>query len=331
MPERPHTNYQILKTYLGPRWPVLLLLAAGLAGAAGLQVSMPRLLGAFIDSALAGADAGYLAGLAATYLALAYGNHLISLGAGYLGQDLSWKSTNALRDDLFAHCLHLGLDFHNRRTPGELIQRIDGDVGSMSNFLSQFSVRILGNLLLAAGVLAQLFREDWRIGLGLSGFVLIALYVMLATRGMAVPARKEMNETLAQVLGFIEERLGCLADLRPNGAAGYVMQGLYLLSRRRHRTTQTSFVMSSARWAICMSAFLTGYLFALSAGAWLLFAGKITVGTVYTIYAYTGWRGYRSSSAFSRSRAGRVPPAQVFRARGRPGFPRGRCLSRCRT
>jgi len=70
-----------------------------------------------------------------------------------------------LRVDLAEHCLRLDLSFHQKYPPGALIERVDGDVDALSNFFSQFVVRILANGVLIIGVLVILFREDWRAGL----------------------------------------------------------------------------------------------------------------------------------------------------------------------
>ena len=72
--------------------------------------------------------------------------------------------TNQLRSDLASHCLNMDLDFHNARTPGEMIERIDGDMNALSNFFSQFVIQVLGNALLLVGVLVFLYLEDWRVG-----------------------------------------------------------------------------------------------------------------------------------------------------------------------
>jgi ABC-type multidrug transport system fused ATPase/permease subunit len=146
---------------------------------------------------------------------------------------------------------------------------------------------LLGHLILAAGVLYELIKQDLYLGLALLGFAAVTFLVFLASRGLAVPARKESSETVAKLMGFIEERLGGLHDIRPNGAAGFVMQGLYLFGRRRHKTLEKSYVMGSVRWVIAMSTLLLGYLLALGGGAWLMLKGKMTVGGVYMLYSYT--------------------------------------------
>ena len=281
------TQTELLLRYLRPRWPALLLLLLALAGNTVLQLLVPRGLGRFMDEALGGAGAPFLVTLAVTYFGLATGRQLLSLASTYLGQNLAWQATNALRGDLFDHVLRLGLPFHNRRTPGELIQRIDGDVGALSNFLSRFSVTILGSLLLLLGVLGMLFQTDWRIGLAFVLFTLATLLVFHFSRRMTVLAQKQGSEAQAQLMGYIEERLGGLSDIRANGAGEHVMQGLFRLERERLRTRVRSYLMYSLRWAITHATMTAGNLLALSFGAVLFFQGKISLGTVYLIYGYT--------------------------------------------
>ena len=62
------------------------------------------------------------------------------------------------------------MSFHNEHTPGELIERIDGDVASLANFFSQFVIQILGNGILMLGILVILAREDLRLGGTMAAF-----------------------------------------------------------------------------------------------------------------------------------------------------------------
>jgi ATP-binding cassette, subfamily B, bacterial len=125
---------------------------------------------ATIDAATAGAAAPSLLALAGTFIAFALLDQvLVALGT-FAGEDLGWRATNDLRADLIGHCLDLDPAFHDRHTPGELIERIDGDVTTLSSFFSTFVLYILWGFLLCLGVLVLLWREDWRVGLGLTVF-----------------------------------------------------------------------------------------------------------------------------------------------------------------
>jgi len=131
--------------YLGPQWPSVLLLALLIFGHIGLQLVNPQLVRAFIDKAGEGGALEELTVTALLFLGVAVADQAVSLLTAYLGQSVAWTATNALRLDLALHCLRLDMSFHKARTPGELIERVDGDVTDLRNFFSQMVIRLLGN------------------------------------------------------------------------------------------------------------------------------------------------------------------------------------------
>src|SRR3954471_22053903 len=167
-PQTTRRYVDLFTRYVGPRWPRAVLLGALLLTSIGLQLANPQLLRAFIDSATHGAELSALAVIAIAFIAVALVNQVLSAFAQYVGEDLGWTATNALRADLVLHCLRLDLSFHKARTPGELIERIDVYVTALANFFSQFVVQVLGSVLLLLGVLVVLWTVDWRVGASLT-------------------------------------------------------------------------------------------------------------------------------------------------------------------
>ena len=68
------------------------------------------------------------------------------------------------------HVLRLDFGFHGAHTPGELLERIDGDIERLANFFSQFFVQIVGAFVLLGGLVVVTGLEDWRFGLAVAGF-----------------------------------------------------------------------------------------------------------------------------------------------------------------
>src|SRR5437763_8973710 len=169
---------RLLLDSLPPRWRLLCRLSALLLGTTALELLNPQILRIFIDRARSGSNTHTLTNIALLFLVVAMATQIVSVAETYVAENLGWIATNRLRADLALHCLRLDLPFHNAHTPGELIERIDGDVTTLANFFSRFVLRVLGSAVLLAGVLILLFREDWRIGLVLLGFSAVALLVM---------------------------------------------------------------------------------------------------------------------------------------------------------
>ncbi|HEX5696747.1 MAG TPA: ABC transporter transmembrane domain-containing protein, partial [Acidimicrobiia bacterium] len=141
-----------LTTYLRPhRWRVALLVFL-LLGSIALQLTIPLILRTFIDAAAeqAAVSAMITAGIA--YLVAGVINQLLDAGASYLGTDIGWSATNRLREELSAHLFSLDMRFHNDTTPGEMIERVDGDVTALSQFISRFLVRLIAAGVLLTGV-----------------------------------------------------------------------------------------------------------------------------------------------------------------------------------
>lgn len=266
------------------------LLSVLLLSSIALQLINPQVLRSFIDAIQSGSTAGTsvpLLWLGALFLGLAIVQQAISVFATYVGERVAWTATNSLRSDLTLHCLRLDLGFHKGRTPGELIERIDGDVTAMANFFSQFIIQIVGSVLLLIGVLVVMFTIEWRVGLGIAVFAFLTLAVMLKLRTLVVPYWKKARQASAELFGFLEERLSGTVDIRANGAKHYTMNRLYVFMKGRYDTGRKARIMSAIPWGVPVMAFAVGEGVAILLAAWLFTEGVVSLGTAFLIYYYT--------------------------------------------
>lgn len=277
---------KILGQYLSPlKGKVGLLLVAMLIGI-GLQLWIPQITRDFIDAATQKASESTLLSLAVMFLVFALVNQGLSALSTYLSADIGWSSTNQLRVDLFRRVMRLDMRFHKDRTPGELIERIDGDVTSISNFFSQFVVRVTSSALLALGTLALLWREDWRVGLIITAYVVVIFFVLQRRSQVAVPATRLEREASASMFGFIEERLAGLDDIRANGAGRYTMNRMHHVAKDWLDKNLKAWYMRSTIWTSMMVLFSLGYCLTLGVGVYFFQQGLITLGTVYLFFNY---------------------------------------------
>lgn len=280
--------WRLLRNYLQAQRRMLLLLAVLLLFSIGLEIVNPLILRTFIDTATTGGKPQTLLTAALTFITIALIQRALTVAATYAGSSVGWNATNELRADVARHCLKLDMTFHNTRTPGELIERIDGDVTALSNFFSQFVIRVLGNLLLLSGVLIVLYAQDWRIGLALTVFALIALLVLIRLRWLGVPRWRVVRQLAAEYYGSLGERLAGTEDIRASGAVDYVMHRYYTLLRRWIKPWISASVVGGAgMWSGVTATFTIGMATAFVLGATLYRQGAITIGTVYLIFFYT--------------------------------------------
>jgi ABC-type multidrug transport system fused ATPase/permease subunit len=276
----------LLLYYLRPQWPKALLLAVLLLGSIGLQLLVPQILRFFIDTATSGGELRPLTVAALVFLAVGVGYQLLSAWATYVGADVGWTATNRMRADLALHCLRLDMAFHNARTPGELIERIDGDITALSTFFSVFTVRVFGSALLLVGILVLLWLENPLVGAALTAFALLVSVALGRSRELAVPATRSERESSARLFGFIEERLSGLGDIRANGGGLYTMRRFAEVTRDYFFRGRRAWMMRSLIWLLTMGLFTAGYLLTLSLGVHLYLAGAVTLGTSYLFFQY---------------------------------------------
>jgi ATP-binding cassette subfamily B protein len=278
--------WDLLSRHIRPQKGRFALLVVLLLTGIGLRVYNPQILRQFIDSARAGTPLQALMLSALTFIGIALVQQVVSISATYLGESVAWTATNALRAELAGHALNLDMRFHNDHTPGELIERIDGDVSEMAAFFSQFVITLLGNALLLVGILAALFREDWRVGLTFTLFIAIALWVLNRVRNFAVADQKARRQAEAELFGFVEEQLAGTEDIRSSGAVDFSIRELYRHQAAIWRANRRA---SFKRWLfeIAIGAILiSGNILAITSGYFLYTAGAITVGTVYLFIYY---------------------------------------------
>lgn len=279
--------WDLLSRYLRPQTPRAVQLTALILTGLLLQLAVPQVVRRFLDGAIGGLPLADLSRLALGFLGIVLLKEGVSAWGRYTGETIGWTATNALRSDLVRHCLGLDLAFHKAHTPGELVERIDGDVNVLSNFFSQLVVGLAANSLLLIGVLAVVLREDWRVGLVLTAFTALALLVLNYTRSLAIARLAEARGCAAQFYGFVGEQLGGKEDVRAIGGLSYTMQRCYRQLRNWLAVQMAAYRRHSLMRASTLLVFVLGNSLTLGLGAWLYLRGTITLGTVYLLLHYT--------------------------------------------
>src|SRR5690606_34494376 len=152
--------------------------------------------------------------LALVFLAIAVATQLVSIVVAWLATLAAWRTTNTLRLRMTRHVLGLDHEFHRTHTPGELIQRVDGDITSVSDFLGQVVTKAVGAVFLVGGMIVVLAVLDWRLGLGMVVYVSVAIAIIVRSRHRAVEESSDEMGALGRLYGGIEERLTASEDLR---------------------------------------------------------------------------------------------------------------------
>jgi ABC-type multidrug transport system fused ATPase/permease subunit len=278
---------RLLTDYLRPQRARMTLLSGLLLVVIGLQLLNPQLIRAFIDRAVDGGEGSSLVPLAVWFMVIAVVHQGLSVVATYLAEDVGWTATNQMRSDLAAHVLDLDMSFHKTTTPGILIERIDGDVTSLSNFFSAFVIRVLANILLVGGVLVLLWRENVWVGFGMTVFSLIALVVMLRLQAVAVPWWRQVRARAAELYGFIGEQVTGTEDTRANGGVPFMMHRFTRILRAWMPEQMRGRMGFAMLWGTSVAQYIFGTALIFWLGSLFFGRGELTIGSVYLILNYS--------------------------------------------
>lgn len=282
----PRTTARTLVHLLRPaagRWFALgVLVAFG----ACLTLAGPLVVRRLIDRAVTGVDASELRVLAVVFLTIAIARQLIAVLSARAATSIAWATTNEFRLSMTRHVIGLDHEFHRHHTPGELIQRVDGDITEVNTLCSSVLTRAVSSALMIVGMVIVVAVIDWRIGLGMLVYLGVAVMLVVRLRRGAVVESEDELRAFARLYGGIEERLTAAEDLRANGAGRHAMwrfveesAGALDTSMRRERA------FLRVWWSV-QGAVTGGVVLAIIAGALMVAAGMITVGTAFLLFQY---------------------------------------------
>ncbi|MBN1858480.1 ABC transporter ATP-binding protein [Candidatus Bipolaricaulota bacterium] len=279
--------FHLLSTYLLPQRKRAVLLGLLILATIGVRLANPQILRGFIDAAIGGGDSAGLIRMALLFFTLAVMTQALIIVSTYVGETVAWTATNALRLDLLRHCLKLDATFHKDHSPGRLIERIDGDVETLSNFFSKFLISVAGNVLLILGIVSMLFREDWRVGLPMGLFTVLTIFVLVEVRKLAIPHWTKYRRLTAQFFGFIGEQISGTEDIRANGAESFVMGRFNGFLRKLFPVRRQAGMRGYGMWMANVAAFALGTAIAFLMIILLWRRGEISIGGAYLVFYYT--------------------------------------------
>ncbi|RKN84775.1 ABC transporter ATP-binding protein [Paenibacillus ginsengarvi] len=284
-PIRSKTGFAIhrLTPFKGRIALLFLLLLTGIA----LQIYSPRYVQLFIDQAKQGSELSVLTTSALLFLLLTSIRQVVTVAVQAMTGELTWNVTNRLRLELAGLCLERDSNFHSRHTPGELLERIDGDASKLNNFLSAFILKVIGNHLLIVAAAAAIWFIHPVVGAAVTGLSALALYVLHRMGSYGTSTVRRYLAESAELLGYMEERIAGREDIRALNATSHVLASYYDRLRSLYRTRKrTGAVLGITLNAgeVTLAAVLAGTLLAL--GLLSLHGADLTIGTIFLVYYY---------------------------------------------
>lgn len=273
----------LLKKYLVQEKRGIILLFFILILNVLVETAKPTLLGEFIDQVAGATPLLQIYWLAALFLLLTVAKQAIAVLIAWLTQNIGWRATNGLRIDLTGHSMDLDMAFHKSFTPGQLVERVDGDINSLFGFFTTFITGIVMNLFMMIGVFIYFFLIDWRFAvLYISATILVYLYMVVMGKRIDKTS-EQVREEESNLYGIVGEAITSVEDVRTLDARTHIMNRLNLVLKRLFKWTKRDWMFGFGAWAYD-EAILWGVEFiVIVIMARMVFAGELSIGTAYLI------------------------------------------------
>lgn len=188
------------------RRPLLVGLMTVVAGVATGLVP-PFLLKVLVDDAIPAGRVGEIALLALGMLLVPAAGGLVAMGQNYLNAVLTQGVVHDVRERLYRHASHLGLEVFTGTPAGEMHSRLLNDAGALQAVLSQALLGLVANLLTVVLTLGTMAALDWRLALLAAGALPAFALPVLYFGRRRYDAVQETQEALARMTAIVEETL----------------------------------------------------------------------------------------------------------------------------
>src|ERR1700728_4560345 len=198
---------------------------------------------------------------------------------------VSWDIDYDLRNTVFGHLQ--GLDFarHDQLQTGQLVSRTNSDLVLIRTLLTQLPL-VLANLLqflLAALIMIHLSLLLTAVVVPLMPLMFVLAFRM---RRVVYPSSWEMQARMADMVGAVDDAVSGVRVVKGFGQEdnelSRVTQALDLLYGSRLRNWR----LRSRRTSTLQTVPELGEVAVLALGGWLVFDGRVTVGTLVAFFAY---------------------------------------------
>ncbi|HEX4825879.1 MAG TPA: ABC transporter ATP-binding protein [Candidatus Polarisedimenticolaceae bacterium] len=276
--------------YLLPAWRTSLLILVCIAVTSVLGLVPPLLIREIIDHAIPEKNGRLLNQLVALMIGLPLLSGFIGVGQNYLVTKMGQAVMFDLRNEMYARLLRQSLRFFTNTKSGEILSRIQNDVGGVQGVVTGTLVSLVTNSLMALTTLVVIFRIDWK--LSLIATAVLPLFI-LPTRTVGKIRKRlstETSERLAEMTAYIQEALS---------VSGYLLVRLFgakEYERTRFRDKAAAVRDLEIRQSMAGRWFLMWILMFASIGPALIYlvggheaiTGDLTIGTIVAFVAYLG-------------------------------------------
>jgi ATP-binding cassette, subfamily B, bacterial len=272
--------------FIVPYWRRLVLVLLLSALSTALSLYLPLLSRDFFDHALIGRDLRTLIRVAVLFTGIGAASFAVNVLSGLRYTRVSADILFDMRLEMYRHLQRLSPRFYARTRLGDVMSRINNDIGEIQRIAAETALAWVGNVLFLCGTVAMLAWLDVRLFVATIATAPLGLWLLARYRTKLETEIATLRQRSADIGSFLIETLQAVKLVVASNAQEREV------ARFRERNSSFVRALMSMQRLTYLSGGLPGLV--LSAGTGLVFVyggyrvirGEITVGTFVAFMAY---------------------------------------------
>ena len=194
-------------TYLVPYWRRLTLVLIISLVSTATTLAVPYLSKDLIDTALIGRDLGALRRIVLWFAVLGVFSFILNVISGLRYTRVSADILFDMRRAMYEHLQRLSPRFYARTRLGDIIARINGDIGEIQRVAAEAALAWVGNVLFLVGSLVMMVWLDWRLAAVALITMPFSLWALVHYRRRLEGRVGELRQRSADIGSFLIETL----------------------------------------------------------------------------------------------------------------------------
>jgi ATP-binding cassette subfamily B protein len=282
----PFAQYKRALVYVVPYWRgLLVVMLLGLfSTAVGLvQPYISRLL---IDDALLRRSLHALSMIAIAMVVVTIVGFILNIASSYYYVRLSAESLFDMRLAVYRHLQQLSPRYFTQKKLGDIVSRINNDIGEVQRVCSDTLLSVLSNVLFLVGSIAIMSWLNWRLMLASIALLPVGIFALRHYQGRLTVQTSDLRQRSSDLGSFLIESL--------LGMRLIVASATEKLEAERFREYNSSFIQSLLSMQVLsfLASAMPSMVLTLSTAVVFLYGGKLVIAQQLTIGGLVAFMAY---------------------------------------
>jgi ATP-binding cassette subfamily B protein len=272
--------------YLRPYWPQLALILTISLISTSISLWLPYLTKLLVDDALVARNAQALRQVVVLFLLSGAVGFVLNVVSGLAYTRVSAAILFDMRRDLYEHLQRLSPRFYASARIGDIISRINNDIGEIQRVAAETALAWFGNVLFLVGSAAVLIWLDWKLFLVGIAVLPPAAWALSRYRRVLEARTGEMRTRSADIGSFLIDTLQGMRTVVASSAEQREVQRFSRLNDAFVATLmglQRTHYIAGATPSLLVSV---GVAAVFAYGGWRVVEGTMSLGTLAAVMVY---------------------------------------------